>query len=119
LSKKALGNLGEAVACAYLQQKGYILLAHQFRAGALELDLVMQDGETLVFIEVKTRKNSTFGLPEESVSYSKQQHLLAAAEAYLSLHVLEVQACRFDVVSVIPNGKSYRINHLENAFWAE
>lgn len=119
MNTKKLGTLGEAVACAYLQKKGFILHAHQYRSGSLELDLVMQEAEVLVFVEVKTRKKFAFGLPEESVSTAKQKHLIAAAEAYLYQHFEEPPPCRFDVVTVIPDGKSYQIKHFQNAFWVE
>ncbi len=113
-----VGKNGEERACAYLKKKGYKLLHKNWRKGVYELDCVCKQADTLVFVEVKTRKNRKFGNPSEFVDYRKQKTLMRAASEYLSQFDLWETPCRFDIVEVIveDNGE---IIHMENAFTAE
>lgn len=81
-----LGWRGEDAALAYLEKKGWKLLQRHFRTRQGEIDLVMREGKTLVFIEVKTRLSHAFGAPEESVTGQKLERMQAAAETYLARH---------------------------------
>ena len=87
---KALGDRGEAVTAQYLRERGYALLASQWRCRYGELDLVARDRDgTICFVEVKLRSGDLVGLPREAVDRRKREKLRAAAEAYLSQHGLE------------------------------
>jgi len=74
---------------------------------------------TVVFLEVKYRKNKAFGAPFEAVSALKQRKIILAAQAYLQRHYKTLPACRFDVVSMSGDLSDPEIEHLEDAFWAE
>lgn len=113
-NRRKLGSAYEEAACAYLKERGYRLLHKNYRCRIGELDLVMQDGETIVFVEVKARMGDTSGTALEAVDARKQAVLQKLAVAYLTKEIgsLEVP-CRFDVVGV-DQGK---ISHVKNAFW--
>ncbi len=101
--KQHIGRWGETVAGYFLEQRGYRVLARNVRTGRGEIDLVAQQdsGEVLVFIEVKTRTNASFGLPEEAVDARKLEHLFRAAEAYLEAHPeLAGQEWRIDAIAI-------------------
>ena len=104
--RRALGQRGEALAAAHLAARGCTSLAANWRpAGGEvrgELDLIVQDGPALVFVEVRTRRGATPGRAEESVTPAKQARLIALAEAYLQAHALPADGTdwRIDVVAV-------------------
>ena len=76
------GRAGETAAEKYLEEKGYHFLARNFKRTHGEIDLIMEDGETLVFIEVKSRTNRRYGEPKEAVTPFKQQHVRYTAKAF-------------------------------------
>jgi putative endonuclease len=103
--RRALGARGEALAAAYLRGQGCVILATGWRPAALglqgEIDLVVQDGPTLVFVEVRTRRGATPGRAEESVTPAKQRRLITLALAYLQTQALpDATDWRIDVVAV-------------------
>jgi len=98
--RPALGLRGEEEARRLLERKGFRILAARFRSRLGEIDLVAEDGETLVFVEVKTRLSSACGPPEESVTAAKQRRLVRMAETFLMARGLHGRDCRFDVVAV-------------------
>ena len=120
--------LVRAILCDYLRDLGHEPLAAGTAAEALSLcaseepdlvikDLIMQDAETIVFVEVKTRRSEDFALGEESVNYPKQKHLSAAARHFIHINRLHDHPCRFDVVAVaIPDKGKPVIRHWPNAF---
>ncbi len=111
------GNNYEKQAADFLRKQGLILLTKNFYAYRGELDLVMQDKQTLVFIEVRYRKNTNFGTPEETVTCSKQRHLVKAAQKFLQLNQALAQLpCRFDVIAITQSGNTAKINWIKNAF---
>lgn len=113
----ALGRSGEEAAADYLKKKKFTILERGFRFHHGEIDIIARDRNTLVFIEVKTRQSSDFGRPEESVTPAKQAQLRRLAEAYLTVKNLSRIACRFDILSLIPDGKGgYQIHHFQDAF---
>jgi putative endonuclease len=118
--KKTLGQRGEAAAARYLCRRGYQVLARGDRFGPGELDLVMLDRGTIVFIEVKTRQSHDAGHPSEAVDTQKQRRLTRLAVTFLKRHRLLEYPARFDVVAVTwPSGKWYpTIEHIPNAFEA-
>jgi putative endonuclease len=116
-STHALGKSGEERALRYLKNKKYKILAQNFRQFRGEIDIIALDIDTLVFVEVKTRKSTDFGLPEESVTPSKQRQIKKVAQGFLMKNNLQDAECRFDVISVNPDqDQGYRIRHIRNAF---
>lgn len=91
---------GELAARRYLERRGYLLIEPNYRCRHGEIDLVMQDGETIVFVEVKARRSTSAGAPEEAVDTVKQRHLIAAGSDYLRQHRLSHRRFRFDVVAI-------------------
>jgi putative endonuclease len=115
-SRQALGRWGEDQAAAYLAGAGYTLLGRNLRTPYGEIDLLMRQGETLVFVEVKTRAGTSLGYPEISVNARKQAHLLAAAQAYLQARPELEGDWRVDVIAVQRlAGMPPQITHFENA----
>ena len=90
------GHRAEALACDFLQRQGLSLIEKNWRSRFGEIDLVLREGETIVFVEVRLRSNSRFGSPGESIHGRKRARLLAAARQYLSRHPRAI--CRFDAV---------------------
>ena len=110
------GNRGEAAVARYLRQRGYTLLASQWRCRFGELDLVARDRHsTVCIVEVKLRGIRSIALPREFVDSRKQQRLRSAAEVYLASKELDAPV-RFDVAEVYDEGGSLRIKYIENAF---
>jgi len=116
--KRDLGRLGEEAAAAYLAEKGYVILARNFRCRLGEIDIVARQGRTVAFVEVRTRTTDAFGLPEESIDARKRARLKRLAAYYLYIHGLSEVDCRFDVVAITadPTGKVRRIELLADAF---
>lgn len=114
--KKQIGAQGETLAQAHLRSKGYAILATNYLIRGGELDIVAQINGTIVFCEVKTRLNHTFGLPEEAITHKKLQVLERTAQWYLQQYKLHNKPCRFDaiVVELTSSGEVNRIEHLEN-----
>ena len=113
----ARGSRFESLAWDYLSKKGYRLLARNLRFGRKEIDIVALDGETVVFVEVKGRTGKTYGLPGESISLRKRQHIVKVAEAYLYRNRLWNRPCRFDVICVTLGGsRQAEFEHIRNAF---
>jgi putative endonuclease len=111
-----LGRAGERAAEKYLKRNGYRIVARNFRAAGAEIDLVAIDGETLVFVEVKTRRSRDAGAPEEAVDKRKQLRMRRAAEAFLVQYRAGEKELRFDIVAVDAAGKRLDIELLRNAF---
>ncbi|WP_281669885.1 YraN family protein [Segatella buccae] len=113
-----LGKWGEELAAKYLEQKGYVIRDRDWRQGKLDLDIVAvaDDGETVVFVEVKARKTNAFGQPEQAVDVKKIKRLARAADSYVKS--LGVSApLRFDIVSIIGDQKEAQtIEHIVDAF---
>lgn len=113
---KQLGDRGERIAVRYLKKKGYRILETNYRVHRVgEIDAVAADGETLVFVEVKYRKSSDFGRPEEYVDRTKRTRLIRAAEAYLMKHPGD-RPVRFDVVAITGDLGRPEISLIQNAF---
>lgn len=116
--RQTLGRWGETVAADFLAGKGYRLLARNARTAYGEIDLVMLDGDLVVFVEVKTRRSTSYGLPEAALTAQKRAHLLASAQAYLQEHPDAGDNWRIDVIAIYQAGKDHRpeITHFINAF---
>lgn len=113
-----LGIAGESIACKYLMHKGYCIKDRNWRSGHKELDIVAIKDDVLVIIEVKTRRNSDFGNPEDAVDNRKIRRIVLAADAYLKCKQIDATV-RFDVITVVigKDGQN-EIKHLEDAFFA-
>jgi putative endonuclease len=96
----SLGKLGEQLAASYLQKKGYKILEFNFKKRYGELDVICLHGNTLVFVEVKTRRTEEFGLPEEAVTPRKLAEVKQTGIFYASLHPELPQNLRIDVIGI-------------------
>jgi len=114
---RLLGDRGERAAAKYLKQQGYRILARQSRSRIGEIDLIALDGETVVFVEVKTRSSHAAGHPSEAVTYTKRKQLTRAALVWLKRRRLLDSRARFDVVAITWSDRGPpTIEHDQNAF---
>ncbi|NQV90608.1 YraN family protein [Candidatus Uhrbacteria bacterium] len=113
-ARRKFGNFGEKLAANFLVSQGFILREVQYRQSFGEIDLICQDGDEVVFVEVKTRNSQASGYPEESVTEKKIQHLIRVAEHYLLSHRLTESAWRIDVVAIECHAKPPLITHFKN-----
>ena len=117
MNNKQLGAIGEKYAVDYLKRKKYNILQLNFFCPYGEIDIIAKHKNSLVFIEVKTRKSTKFGKGLEAVNFSKQQKLRKIALYYLNKNAPTFSALRFDVIDIlIQNDKVVKIEHIENAF---
>ena len=115
--KDALGRRGERAAERYLWRRGYRILARNLELGKYEVDLLAQDRDTIVFVEVKTRRRADATDPHDAVGPEKQRHLRAASQTYQARHPDDEAYYRFDIVSVVvPDSGKPEIEHLPDAF---
>lgn len=115
--KLPLGARGERLAARYLWLRGYTILERNLRLGKNEIDLLARKGDTVVFVEVKTRLRSEASAPEDSVGPTKQQHIRNAARVYLAKQETPGTYYRFDVISVVvPDTGKAQITHFPDAF---
>ena len=113
--KQAFGHWGEDTAVAYLEKNGYTILGRNYHTAHGEIDIVASKQAVLVFIEVKTRSSHSFAYPEDSVTKSKQAHMLSAAADYLQAHPDSGESWQFDVIAIERKpGESPEIVHFEN-----
>jgi putative endonuclease len=116
-NRRHLGAFGEQVAREYLEKCEYQILQQNYRCSVGEIDIVARDGDSLAFVEVRTRSSRQFGTPEESITRAKQAKLIELAESYLQEHQISNETWRIDVVAVEVdrNNKVSRIELIENA----
>lgn len=111
---KQTGDMGERIASQYLTSKGYTILERNWRSRHLELDIICQIDEFLVFVEVKYRKNTKFGDPVEFITEQKMRHLSDAAADYMEQSAYS-GLIRFDIIGIRPGqADHYKIQHLED-----
>lgn len=109
-----LGKWGEDLAADYLQRKGYTIIERDWKSGRRDLDIVAKNGNVIVFVEVKTRRNSLYGQPEEAVDYRKLQSLQQAINHYIKFRHIR-QEVRFDIISVVGTiGSEPDIQHIQD-----
>ncbi|MFH1218102.1 MAG: YraN family protein [Pseudomonadota bacterium] len=113
--RQSLGKMGEELARKFLLRQGYKIIQCNFRTRNGEIDIVAREGNTLIFVEVKTRSDGRFGSPFEAVTAGKQRKISMVALEYLVAHGGPDQSCRFDVVSVRP-GENPEVEIIRNAF---
>ena len=105
------------VAKRYLEGVGYRTLAHRFRVGRLEIDLIVRKGAVVAFVEVKTRGSAVFGSPLEAVIWFKQREIAKVAECWMDRHGAPTDEFRFDVVGgTLTGGGRASVEHVEDAF---
>jgi putative endonuclease len=117
IQKALLGQIGEEAAVAYLKRQGYRIVEQNFRNQLGEIDIIAADGDTVCFIEVKTRNSDLFGTPFESVTKAKQRKIGQVALSYLKYKGKSDDEVRFDVISICVKGDQCQsIELLKNAF---
>ena len=115
--RRLFGQEGESAAEQYLRHKGYRIVARNLRSSVGELDLVAEDGQVLVFVEVKARRTDAFGGAIHAVHQRKRGKLIQLAAQYLARHHIKDRLCRFDVVLLQgADAVAPQIEHIQNAF---
>ncbi|MCX7715354.1 MAG: YraN family protein [Clostridia bacterium] len=123
MDRKQVGLWGEDEACRYLLDLGYDIVLRNFHCTWGEIDIIANDGEYIVFVEVKTRQSRSFASPCEFVDIKKQRKIIKSAICYMQIYN-KSSAVRFDVVEVLYKAKNgifetTELNHIKNAFWEE
>jgi len=116
MNRRKWGKAGEDLAASFLEQSGLKVLERNFRFERGEIDLIAEEGEELVFVEVKARRSSIFGAPEDAVTEKKQEQVHAVAEGYLFMHDIDNRPCRFDIVAIEYRHGTAEIRHIRDAF---
>ncbi|GAB4270494.1 MAG: YraN family protein [Candidatus Rifleibacteriota bacterium] len=119
-ARQKLGRLGEEAALAFLESRGMRLFKRNYRIRSGEIDLIMWENDTLVFVEVRTKSHETFGTPAETIVRQKRRKIENTARQFLkSFRISDEIRCRFDVVGVVfEENNECRVNYIENAFLA-
>ena len=117
-SRLNIAKIGESLAVAHLKARGCKILAQNYRAMRGEIDLIVRDGQFIVFVEVKTRRSLKFGIPQAAVTRQKQKQISKIALAYLQSKNLWDVPCRFDVIGIHLSSQAelLRLEHIESAF---
>jgi putative endonuclease len=110
------GSTGEDLASQFLEKNGLKILTRNYRFERGEIDIIAEDGEEIVFVEVKARRTSSYGTPEDAVTDEKQDQIRTVAEGYLYEKNIDNRPCRFDIVAIeFKDGKA-EVRHIRNAF---
>ena len=117
-STKVIGDHAEDQAARFLEQRGMQVLTRNFRCRGGEIDLVCRDAKTLVFVEVRLRRNAAFGGAAASITATKQRRIILAARHYLAAHTKTECDCRFDCILLDGNSKDH-IEWIRDAFAAD
>ena len=120
MDSNTLGRRGEIIARKFLQNRGYSIIEENYHSRYGEIDIIARDGEIVVFVEVKLRKNANFAQAREFVTYKKQEKIIKTADIWLSENQNDYQL-RFDVIEVYTGlaSKKTLVNHIENAFYLQ
>ncbi|MFQ5597111.1 MAG: YraN family protein [Nitrospiria bacterium] len=97
-------------------KQGYRIITRNYRTSLGEIDIIAQEGDTLAFIEVKTRLGTHFGPPQVAVDIRKQEKISRVALAYLKQYRIASRSCRFDVVAILKKHKDFQVDLIRNAF---
>jgi putative endonuclease len=116
INRRMQGKEGEDLAANYLEQQGFTIKERNYRFEHGEIDLIAEEGDELVFVEVKARHSIAFGSPEEAVTEEKQEQVRAVAEGYLFERDIDDRPCRFDVIAIEFKNNKADIRHIKNAF---
>ena len=112
INKRLVGSYYEEMAKDYLIKQGYDILYNNFRSRFGEIDIIARDDAYIVFIEVKYRKNTTYGYPREAVTFAKQKRIYRLAAYYMLKRYGKEVKCRFDVIEILDQ----QLTHIEAAF---
>jgi len=115
-ARQQLGAEGESMACAELEKLGYVIVERNYRIPSGEIDIVANDSGTIVFVEVKTKTDSSFGDPVDEVTPQKQRQIIAMGEYYATYCCPSDTPCRFDVVAVDLSTMPANITVYQDAF---
>ena len=115
MQKDTFGKRSEIIATNYLKEKGYKILATNYKNKVGEIDIIAQDKDYIVFIEVKARLSEAFGNPFEAINYYKQQKIHKVASLYLLQKKKTEALCRFDAISIL-GLENPEITHIVDAF---
>ena len=115
---KELGDLGENIACDYLQNHEYQIIERNFKCRQGEIDVIAADlqKKELVFIEIKTRTSLNYGLPSVAVTKKKREHIFKSIEYYIYKNHIRNIAIRLDVMEIYLYRSSNKVNHIKKAF---
>jgi putative endonuclease len=114
------GRIAEELACRFLSKSGFHIVERNYRFRNSEVDIVAYDGNEIVFVEVRSKKATHFGRPEETVDLIKQKSVKKASESWIYQNRIEDVGVRFDVVAVVTDyntESTSEITHYRNAFW--
>ncbi len=117
MNKRKVGDGTESLACRFLEEQGVRILEKNYMCRQGEIDIIAKDGRYLCFIEVKYRKDTTYGEPQEAVSYKKIQHICKVSKFYLySKYKSYDLPVRYDVIAISPEDNIYTFKWIKNAF---
>lgn len=117
--RRSFGLQGETIAAQHLEAQGFEILKRNFQTRYGEIDIIARDGETLVFVEVRSKKDAVFGHPLETINHRKQGKIIRMARVFLAMeHIADSVPCRFDVVGIVRQGDGFETIHVKNAFTA-
>lgn len=111
-----LGEKGEQLAVDFLLQNGYQIMERNYRFQKAEVDIIAKQKDTLAIVEVKTRSTIDFGNPQDFLKPKQIQRIVKAVDQYVTTNKLDVEV-RFDIIAIVKTGKTFEIEHLENAFY--
>ncbi len=111
-----LGKKGEQLAVDFLLKNGYEIIERNYRFDKAEVDIIAKQKDILAIVEVKTRSTVDFGNPQDFVKPKQIQRLVKAVDEYVNTNDLDVEV-RFDIIAIVKEGRDFKIEHLENAFY--
>ena len=111
-----LGKKGEQLAVDFLLKNDYEIMERNYRFDRAEVDILAKKDTTLAIVEVKTRSSADFGNPQDFVKPKQIKQLVKAVDEYVLVNNLDVEV-RFDIIALVKDGKHFKIEHLENAFY--
>ncbi len=111
-----LGKIGEELAVQFLLKENYTILERNFRYDKAEIDIIAENGDSIVVVEVKTRNSTVFGNPQDFVTQGKIKLLVKAANEYMISKNLDKEV-RFDIIAVLKNKTTEKIEHFRDAFY--
>ena len=115
-ARAAFGQGGEDEACKHLKAHDYKIICRNYRCRLGEIDIIANKNSNIVFVEVKTRKTLKFGMPAEAVTKAKQAKIHATALHYLQDNHQYYKNFSFDVIEILVDGDTFRLNHIPNCF---
>ena len=111
-----LGNKGEQLAVDFLLEHHYEIVERNFHFDRAEVDIIAKKKDILAIVEVKTRSSDDFGSPQDFVKPKQIKNLVKAVDEYIKANNLDVEV-RFDIIAIVKKGNTYKIEHLEDAFY--